>query len=250
VNLAARLHPAALDAVLDGLLENNPRGPIVAINEDGLFIPMPASVPITGQPVIQGHSSALELVVPDDMIVVIDTWTQARRSGAGRGAVHLASDPDRAITLHYVDATHRHGVYIGLFEVESSDNLMAAFGDAPTLRPRVALIQKDEMAMILHVDEATSQILGWSADEMVGRRSLEFIDPEDHGRAIANWMDMLRSPGTRRRVRFRHRHRDNSWVWFEVTNHNLLKDPAHRHVVTEMVDISDEMAAHEALRAR
>ena len=34
-------------------------------------------------------------------------------------------------------------------------------------------------------------------------------------------------------------------MWFEVTNHNLLKDPDYRCVVSEMVDISEEMAAHE-----
>jgi diguanylate cyclase (GGDEF)-like protein/PAS domain S-box-containing protein len=39
-------------------------------------------------------------------------------------------------------------------------------------------------------------------------------------------------------------------VWFEVTNHNLLNDPAHGYILTEMLDVSDEMAAQEALRAR
>jgi diguanylate cyclase (GGDEF)-like protein/PAS domain S-box-containing protein len=211
---------------------------------------MPASVPLTGQRIIQGHTSALELVVPEDVIVVIETWTQARQSGAARGLIHLASDPERSVVLHYVDALHRYGVYLGLFEVESDDALMTALDEAPTLRPRVALVHKDELAFIRHIDEATSQLLGWSPEEMAGRRSLEFIDPEDHARAIANWMDMLRAPGARRRVRLRHRHRDGSWVWFEVTNHNLLNDPAHRCVVTEMVDITDEMLAQEALRAR
>jgi diguanylate cyclase (GGDEF)-like protein/PAS domain S-box-containing protein len=35
-----------------------------------------------------------------------------------------------------------------------------------------------------------------------------------------------------------------------VTNHNLLDDPDHGYVLAEMVDIADEMAAQEALRAR
>jgi diguanylate cyclase (GGDEF)-like protein/PAS domain S-box-containing protein len=39
-------------------------------------------------------------------------------------------------------------------------------------------------------------------------------------------------------------------VWFEVTNHNLLNDPAHGYVLTEMLDISEEMATQEALRSR
>ena len=192
----------------------------------------------------------MELIVPDDADVVMETWTRVRRTGAARATVHLASDPDRAVVINCVDATYRHGVYIGVFEVDSDATFSATFADAPTLRPRVALIQMDDMGIIQHIDEATTQILGWSAAEMVGRRGLEFIDPLDHGRVITNWLDMLRSPGSRRRVRSRHRHRDDSWLWFEVTNQNLLRDPAHGRIVSEMVDISDEMVAQETLRTR
>ena len=60
------------------------------------------------------------------------------------------------------------------------------------------------------------------------KRSLEFIEPADHSRAIASWLDMLAAPGSVRRVRLRHRHRDGSWVWFEISNHNRLHDPAAR----------------------
>jgi diguanylate cyclase (GGDEF)-like protein/PAS domain S-box-containing protein len=154
------------------------------------------------------------------------------------------------VTLRFVDAMHRHGVYICLFETVGSAELMELLRGTPALRPKVSLIQKNEMAFVLQIDEATTQMLGWTADELIGRRTLEFLDPEDHPRAIASWMDMLRAPGSRRRVRLRHRHRDGSWVWFEVTNHNLLNDPAHGYVLTEMLDISDEMAAQEALRQR
>jgi PAS domain-containing protein len=43
---------------------------------------------------------------------------------------------------------------------------------------------------------------------------------------------------------------DPSWAWFEVTNHNRLADPGGGYVLAEMIDISEEMAALEALRAR
>jgi PAS domain S-box-containing protein len=39
-----------------------------------------------------------------------------------------------------------------------------------------------------------TQILGWSSEEMVGRRSTEFMHPEDRALAIDNWMEMLASP--------------------------------------------------------
>jgi diguanylate cyclase (GGDEF)-like protein/PAS domain S-box-containing protein len=50
-------------------------------------------------------------------------------------------------------------------------------------------------------------------------------------------------------VRLRHQHRKGHYLWLEITNQNLLNDPEHGCVIAEMLDISDEMAAQEALRA-
>ena len=82
---------------------------------------------------------------------------------------------------------------------------------------------------------------------MIGQRGSEFMHPDDRPLALDNWIEMLVAPGPGRRVRLRHRRKDKSWVWFEVTNHNLLNDPDYGCVVSEIVDISEEMAAHELL---
>jgi diguanylate cyclase (GGDEF)-like protein/PAS domain S-box-containing protein len=250
VTAPARIDPADLDCVLEEVLRSNPRAPITAINETGFFVPLPTSVPLVAHQVIQGHATALELVVEQDVKVIVDAWSEALEQGAAQGIVHLKNDPQQPVTLRYIDARHRHGVFIGVFEMEGSVGLLAALQAVPALKPRVALVRKSQTAVLTEVDAATTQLLGWSAEEMVGRRTLDFLDPEDHPRAISTWMDMLRAPGDRRRVRLRHRHKDGSWVWFEVTNHNLLNDPNHGYVLTEMVDITDEMAVHDALRAR
>jgi diguanylate cyclase (GGDEF)-like protein len=62
-------------------------------------------------------------------------------------------------------------------------------------------------------------------------------------------MDLLAHPGVSRRVRLRHERSDGTWMWLEVTNHNLLNDSDHGYVLAELIDITDEMAATEALRA-
>ncbi len=121
---------------------------------------------------------------------------------------------------------------------------------AASLPPRLARAHKDATAVFTAVDPAMCEILGWPADQLVGRRALEIVHPDDHEMGIANWVEMLATPGLGRRVRLRHRHRDGHWVWLEITNQNRLDDPAHGDVVSEMVDISDEMAAHAALEAR
>ncbi len=154
--------------------------------------------------------------------------------------------------IHYLDARARHGVYVGI--VVGGD--AAALANLPEARlqprtPRVARARKNEVAVFLDVDEATTQILGWAAEDLVGFRSLDFIHPDDQERAIESWMQMLSQPGVvQPPVRLRHQRSDPSWVWFDVTNHNRLGDPDGGYVLAEMVDITEEMAAQEALRAR
>jgi diguanylate cyclase (GGDEF)-like protein/PAS domain S-box-containing protein len=114
----------------------------------------------------------------------------------------------------------------------------------------VARALKNDLAIFLEVDEATLQILGWSAADLIGHRSLEFIHPDDEQLAIKSWMAMLAGRDVGPRVRMRHRRHDGSWVWLEVTNYNFLDDPDRGYVATEMIDVSEEVAAHEAVRRR
>jgi diguanylate cyclase (GGDEF)-like protein/PAS domain S-box-containing protein len=250
VNPGSRLDQPDLDALLQVLLQNNPRALVFAIDPQGLFTELPAAFPLGERHFLTGgHASALDLVVEDDVRGIIEAWTEARLRGCGRVAVHLANNPEQPVTLHYVDAMHQYGIYLGLLEMDADVSSIVAINDAPPLKPRVGLVKKNEMAFVLEIDQATTRLLGWTADDMVGTRSLDFLDPEDHPRAISNWIEMLRAPGARRRQRIRHRHKDGSWVWLEITNYNLLADPNCGYVLTEMLDITDEMRAQDALRA-
>jgi diguanylate cyclase (GGDEF)-like protein/PAS domain S-box-containing protein len=94
---------------------------------------------------------------------------------------------------------------------------------------------KSDTALVLAVDDATTRLLGWPAQEMVGKTSLELIHPDDQQLAVENWMQMLASAGPPRAIVVRHLHRDGSWVWVELTNHNHLDDPELSCVVAEMV---------------
>jgi PAS domain-containing protein len=63
-------------------------------------------------------------------------------------------------------------------------------------------------------------------------------------------MDLVAHRGTQR-VRLRHRCSDGSWLWIEVEQiHNGAENPDEVDVVSHISDISEEMAAHEALRRR
>jgi len=243
-----RLDQPTIDTVLTSLLAQDPPAMVTAIGENGLFVPMPTSVPLRGHVVIEGVSSALELVVPDDINDVIDCWQAARTVGAARVLVHPATDPGLEMVMHFVDASAAYGVYLGLM-FGLPDVVQGQTQPGKALRPRYGIMEKSDLSAILSCDESVQRMLGWDADELVGRRSLDFVHPEDRQRVLANWLDLINSPGAVRRVRQRHQRPDGGWMWLEVTNHNLLEDPDRRCMLAELVDISEEMAATEALRA-
>ena len=242
-----RINHAALEIALNTLLERHPDAWVAAQKPNGQFTAMPESVPLRNQRVVQGPSSTLEMVIPSDRRVVIEAWDRLLNEGGANATVHAYGDASRTITMHFIDMTHKYGVLIGIFLGYGAQTAP----DAPeekVLVPRTTVLRKSQMGMILAVDEAATAILGWQADEMIGHRSLDFIHPDDQERAVANWMELYGREGLSQRVRLRHRHKDGSWVWLEVTNHNRLEDPDDPCVVADNVDVTEEVMALEALR--
>jgi diguanylate cyclase (GGDEF)-like protein/PAS domain S-box-containing protein len=106
---------------------------------------------------------------------------------------------------------------------------------------RVLRLYKNETGVILHVNAQVTAVLGWAPPEIVGRRSLEFIHPQDHDTALTTWVQLLRVPAEVQRTRLRHLDTDDRWIWMDVTNHNRLEDPRYQAVVTELVPSLDAM---------
>jgi diguanylate cyclase (GGDEF)-like protein/PAS domain S-box-containing protein len=242
------LDGAAIQAQLDALLELHPTALVAAIGADGIFVAMPESIRLRGHQLLPGRS-AMDFVAGADFEAVIKAWEQARDTGTGQVDVHLVTARGQSAAMHYFDVCELHGVFIGVLLGPGIEAALSEvdFVDAP---PRVARALKNDVAVFVEVDHATLQILGWAAEDMIGHRSLDFIHPDDEELAIKSWMAMLAGRDVGPRVRMRHRHRDGSWVWLEVTNYNFLEDPDRAHVATEMIDVSDEVAAHEAVRRR
>ncbi len=239
-----------VDAVLASLLARHPRGLVVSINEDAVVVRTPEGLPVASTHRLLQAGSTLDIVIPEDRSVIVNLYVQARTAGLATGTVRLADNPDTPVTANFVDCRSVHGAVIGVISEQLDDvHDLVAQWTAPHLPPRLARAAKDESAVYVSVDEAFSQILGWGRDELIGERALQIVHPDDHDLAIANWVDMLEHPGPGRRVRLRHQHKDGHWVWLEIMNDNRLDDPDDPAVVAEMVDISDEMATHEALRA-
>ena len=92
-------------------------------------------------------------------------------------------------------------------------------------------------------------MFGYTAEEMLGNSVLDQIHPDDQGRAVEGWLAVL---STRRdqQTRLRRKRKDGSWMWVDTTLHNFLNQPDRNYVLVEIIDISAEMQAQEALQER
>jgi diguanylate cyclase (GGDEF)-like protein/PAS domain S-box-containing protein len=244
-----RLDCHAREAALQALLTQYPEAPVAAVNPNGVYVDMPPTVPLTGQKLIAARSS-LHFVVPADRKAITDAFHSVVVRGISSVAVHLVNDPERTATLCYFDVRERHGVFVLVLAGYTGEDDVHAVVATEEVIPRFCRTRKSEMSVFLDIDEATTKILGWSREQMVGRRSIDFIHPDDQGRSISGWMEMAAGPGASSRTRLRHLCRNGSWRWLEITNLNALDDPERGCVIAEMADISDEMAALESVRAR
>ena len=234
---------------LAAVLRDHPGAIVAAVGEDGLFVPVPEGLDLGDDHHRTGLRSATELVDGVDRAAVIEAWERARAGGDTTIDARLR-DTDAAGTMHFIDARDELGVHLMVFAVDDGGGRVEV-PEAPPIpegsRAKVVRSRKDGLAVLVDIDHNVSELLGWRVEDMVGVRSLEFIHPDDQEESIAAWMDMLSAPGLTTRARLRHACADGSWLWLDISNRNLLDEAGH--VECEMVDVSEEVAAQEALAA-
>jgi diguanylate cyclase (GGDEF)-like protein/PAS domain S-box-containing protein len=243
------------ESALRTLLAKQPGAVVAALSDSGFRIPLPDHFPRGERRALEvppARATMLDVVVSADRIAVVTAWERARRNGLAVVPVHPLHEPETRLTLTMVDARESYGVWLGLLTRDDDDG-EADVLPAPLVvpsRPRQATLHKSMTALITSVDSNATAMLGWSEEQMLGQRSTEFIHPEDQDRAVSSWMQLISTMQTQR-VRLRHRCADGSWLWLELEHvHNGAEDPDAVDVVGHISDISDEMAAHEALRRR
>lgn len=101
-----------------------------------------------------------------------------------------------------------------------------------------------------YVSPAVTLVLGYTPEDMVGTRPLDFIHPEE-AEAYRGILDDLTSGRVERALTCqRYRHRDDHWVWLEIS-FNLTRDAATGRAdgyVAALRDITQRRAMEEALR--
>jgi diguanylate cyclase (GGDEF)-like protein/PAS domain S-box-containing protein len=94
---------------------------------------------------------------------------------------------------------------------------------------------------------AVERVLGYAADDRLGRQIFELTHPDDIGFVQTTIAELIATPGGQRTIELRSRHADGSWRVIEATGHNLAHDPAVRGIVVNYRDITERKRLEEQL---
>src|SRR5574341_1063591 len=99
-----------------------------------------------------------------------------------------------------------------------------------------------------YASPSTTRLLGYRAEEVIGRSAFDLLHPEDRATAMTRTREALQEPGVVIHAEVRLRHQDASWRWIEATVSNLLADPSVQSIVKNYRDITERKQSEAALR--
>jgi diguanylate cyclase (GGDEF)-like protein/PAS domain S-box-containing protein len=233
----------------EALLREHPDALVCGLAGNGLIVPVPQSIGLWGQGLVEGRA-LVDKVVAADRTVVVRLWNRAQDDGAASDRVRLLSKPSTWTTLHFIDLREIHGVLLGVIipSDDEADGEREVVELAPAA-PRFCSLMEDEGARVLGCDRAFTEMFGYSEEELLGNSVLDQIHEDDQGRAVEGWLAVL-STGRDQQTRLRRRRKDGTWMWVDTTLRNLLNHPDRNYVLVEIIDISAEMQAQEVLQER
>jgi diguanylate cyclase (GGDEF)-like protein/PAS domain S-box-containing protein len=235
----------------EALLREHPDALVAGLSSNGLIVPIPGAVALWGQVAIEGRA-VIDSVVAADRNTVVELWVRSHKEGSVSGKVRLLDKPSRWMTLHFMDIRDAHGILLCVIlpsdePGDEDDDSDAA--ELPPTAPRFSTLMEDELGKVLDCDPAFTQMFGYTPEDVIGQSVLDQMHPEDQGRVVEGWLTMV-STHRDQHTRLRRKRKDGSWMWVDTTLHNYLNDPTRNHVLVEIIDVSAEMAAQEALQER
>jgi diguanylate cyclase (GGDEF)-like protein/PAS domain S-box-containing protein len=242
-----RTDEAELVARVQRLIEEHPDAKVITFDPDtlddrpevGRLIGVPPEQMSTGPDVLAS-------VRPEDQPVLIGHILQVVETGEVSDIVGRADGSMLSASLF--DLRQTFDALVGVSFTVSA-GVAAEHGPSQPLPARVCHVQLGPMSELLSGDEAAESMMGWTLGERGGLLSLDLIHPDDRTNLVGCFVSALSTPTGTARARGRLQRGDGSWLWTEISMRNV-PGASGGHLDVELVDISNEMAAQEQLRAR
>jgi diguanylate cyclase (GGDEF)-like protein/PAS domain S-box-containing protein len=103
---------------------------------------------------------------------------------------------------------------------------------------------------IAYESPAVERVLGYRADERLGKLALDVVHPEDRPRLRRLFLSVARHPNAEASVELRARHADGSWRAIDAVVKNLIDDPAVGGMVVNYRDVTPRKTLEDELRLR
>ncbi len=202
----------------------------------------------------------LDFVHPDDRTIVFERYSRAlvRNRGPSEYRVLSKSGEVRwARSDSYL--IREHGQVVGLRAVlmDITGRKQAELAlEQRELRWRSLIEHSSDGIVLLDCDDVIQyaspgalKVLGLQAEEMIGRRGIDFIHPDDVKLRTEAKASLAAMPGASLMVTMRLRHRDGSWRWVEAVGTDLRDDPSVGAIIINYHDVTDSRRAAEGIDA-
>jgi PAS domain S-box-containing protein len=108
----------------------------------------------------------------------------------------------------------------------------------------------DPRGEILYGSAATTKVLGYRPEELVGRNCLDLIHQEDRSRTCRALEELTARPSAPLQWHARFCRSDGTWSWVESTASNLLEEPDVQAIAVNFRDINARRAAESESHRR
>lgn len=112
-----------------------------------------------------------------------------------------------------------------------------------------AIILFDQEGYIRYASPSIKNTLGYTPEEMIGKKGMFFIHADDKDNSRALLAQVIEKPGNKVYIQQRVRKKDGRYIWIESYSTNLLEDEHVQGIVSNFRDITEKLLAEEGLRA-
>jgi diguanylate cyclase (GGDEF)-like protein/PAS domain S-box-containing protein len=244
------------------LVQHSHDGIVVLTLDEGIKYASPSLEQLFGRsPDELTGLSGMEFIHPDDLEAVGDALQQTARAPGNRASVTArvrhADGTWRQIECTAVnrgDNEAVEGIVINIRDVTERADAQDAIR-ASEERFRSLIQYSGAVVDILDPDgtirwcgPSSTNVFGWSPEELTGRKALEFGHPDDLAPVAEAFTAVLQEPDARRTTLCRINHRELGWRWVECTFTNRLHDEAVGGIVGNFTDVTEQMLTEQALR--
>ena len=108
----------------------------------------------------------------------------------------------------------------------------------------------EEDGRVRYISPSVERILGYSQDEMIGKKDIENVHDECTEAFESMFRQLIENPHEQITAQYQYHRKGEDSVWLEATGNNLLADPAIQGILVNIRDITERRRAEQEQRMR